>query len=474
MTEMTAEPTDADTVEASSRAMLAVVLTGVFIATLDVAIANVAAPRIGTDLHANGADLQLVVAGYMITYAVLLITGARLGDLAGRRNMFLTGVAVFTAASLACGVAWTAVALIVFRFVQGAGAALMVPQVISLIQLHFRDGARARALSTYAAVIAGGAIAGQIVGGVLVTANILGSQWRPVFLVNVPIGVVLLIAGARSLPRDDGNPGRKLDLPGLAILSLAVFALVLPLVLGHQLGWPTWTWVSLALCVVFAAAFVLVEGRVARVGGSPLLRGELLRAPGVVVGALGLLAATASYAGILFLITLFVQDGLGRGALAAAMVFLPAACAFGFASLNWRRLPAARHRSLPSAGLLLTALACVGLAFSMHAGHISVWMELCILCFGLDMGAAFSPMFTIALSKVPPVYAADASGVLTTVNQLGQVIGVSVYGSVFLSLFHAPSDAPHAGLVTALAMAGGSLLGSLISLGLLRDNPKGP
>ena len=474
MTETTAESTGAVPVQAPPRGLLAIVLTGVFIATLDVAIANVAAPRIGSELHASGADLQLVVAGYMITYAVLIVTSARLGDLAGRRTMFLAGVAVFTAASLACGLAWSAVPLIVFRFVQGAGAALMVPQVLSLIQLHFKDAARAKALSTYATVIACGAIAGQIAGGLLVNADILGSQWRPVFLVNVPIGLVLLIAGARVLPRDEGSPGRKLDLPGLAALSLAVFALVLPLVLGHEVGWPAWTWVSLALSVLFTAAFVLAEGRAARTGGEPLIRGDVLRAPGMVVGALGLLAATANYAGILFLITLFVQEGLGHGALAAAMVFLPSAVAFGYASLNWRKLPATWHRSLPPAGLGLTTLAILGLAFAMHGGRISVWMELCVLCFGLGMGTAFSPMFTVAFSKVPPRYAADASGVLTTVNQLGQVIGVAAYGSVFLSMFHAPSDAPHAALVTMLVMACGSLFGSLISLGLPRNSPKAP
>jgi EmrB/QacA subfamily drug resistance transporter len=456
--------------ETSSRGLLAVLLTGVFIAILDVAIANVAAPSIGTDLHASGAELQLVVAGYIITYAVLLITGARLGDLAGRRRTFLAGVAVFTAASLACGVAWTAVALIVFRFVQGAGAALMVPQVLSLIQLNFAGTARAKALSAYATAIAGGAIVGQIAGGVLVSADLFGSEWRPVFLVNVPIGLVLLVAGARTLPKDPGNPSRKLDLPGLATLSLAVIALVLPLVLGHQLGWPAWTWVSLVLCVIFALAFALVEGRSSRTGGSPLVHGELLRAPGMAAGVLALLAATANYGGMLFLITFFVQRGLGHGALAAGLVFLPAACAFGFASLNWGKLPARWHRLLPSAGLSLTMLALIGLAFAMDAGHISVWMEICVLLFGLGMGSAFSPLFAIALWKVPPANAADASGVLSTVMQLGQVIGVAVFGSVLLNLMHAPSDAPHAGFVTALLMAATGVLGALIALGLPHAN----
>jgi len=279
---------------------------------------------------------------------------------------------------------------------------------------------------------------------------------------------MVLIAGARTLPKDPGNPSRKLDLPGLATLSLAVIALVLPLVLGHELGWPAWTWVSLVLCVIFTLAFVLVERRSSRIGGSPLVHGELLRTPGMAAGALALLAATANYGGILFLIAFFVQRGLGHGALVAGLVFLPSACAFGFASLNWGKLPARWHRLLPSAGLLLTMPALIGLALAMDAGHISVWMEICILLFGLGMGSAFSPLFAIALRKVAPANAADASGVLSTVMQLGQVIGVAVFGSVLLNLMHAPSDAPHAGFVTALVMAATGVLGALIALGLPR------
>ncbi len=218
-------------------------------ALLDASVVNVAAPAIHASLHASGAGLQLVIAGYVITYAVLLVTGARLGDIIGHRTMFLFGVALFTLASLGCGLAGSTSVLVTLRFVQGAGAAAMIPQVLSLIQRSFPGPARARPMRLYAAVLAGGAVAGQVVGGLLVSADLWGSTWRPVFLLNVPIGVVLLIAGSRLLPRGRGEPGRGLDPAGLAILTPAVLALVLPLVLGQSEHWPAWGWACLAASV---------------------------------------------------------------------------------------------------------------------------------------------------------------------------------------------------------------------------------
>jgi hypothetical protein len=304
------------------------------------------------------------------------------------------------------------------------------------------------------------------VGGVLIDADLIGSRLRPVFLVNVPIGVALLAAGLRWLPRDDGRPGRKLDPPGVLSLSLAVFGLVLPLVLGHELGWPLWTWLSLAGSAVMALVFVLLERRASRRGLSPLIHGRLLRSPGLVAGALAIFVALGNYGGILFLLTVHLQSGLGYRPLIAGLVFLPSAIAFAPTSLNWRRLPARWHRRMVPAGLLLSSLALVGLALSVRSGRINAGMELSILLFGTGMGFAFSALFAFALAHVPPANAADASGVLTTVNQLGQVIGIATYGSVFLSLFHTRAESPHAAMITALAMAIGAALAAAISLAL--------
>ncbi|HVU92437.1 MAG TPA: MFS transporter, partial [Jatrophihabitans sp.] len=219
-------------------AILTVLLLGQFMAILDVSIVNVAAPTLRADLHASGAGLQLSVAGYTITYAVLLITGARLGDRIGHGYAFRYGLVGFTLASLACGLAPNTGTLIAFRMVQGAGAALMMPQVMSLIQRTFDGTARARALSLYSAVIAGGAVVGQVLGGVIVSADLFGTGWRPVFLVNVPIGVALSLLAVRDLPADRGQRNRGLDPAGVVTLSAAVLLLVVPLVLGHEEHWP--------------------------------------------------------------------------------------------------------------------------------------------------------------------------------------------------------------------------------------------
>ncbi|WP_181796688.1 MFS transporter [Streptomyces sp. WELS2] len=451
--------------------LLTILLLGVFMAILDVAIVNVAVPKIGTDLGASGAEQQLVIDGYIISYAVLLITGARLGALWGRRAMFLTGVVLFTLASLACGLAWTALALIVFRFVQGIGAALMVPQVISMIQLNFSGDARARALGRYGATISGGAIVGQVLGGVLVAANLFGTEWRLCFLVNVPIGIGLLLAGRRAIPRDTGTPGLGLDLAGLVTLMIAVFALVLPLVLGHQLDWPAWTWVSLALFVLIIPVFALFERRAERTGGSPLIHGRLLRAPGMVVSSLAILVSLGGYGGILFLLTVYVQSGMGHNALVAGLVFLPSAVMFAVSSLNWRRLPAHWHRRVIPAGLALAAVAFAGLALSARSGDINVGMEVSIGLFGTGMGLAFSTLFAFAVAHVPAANAADASGVLTTVNQLGQVIGVAAYGSVYLALASGTGGPSHAAFTTSLAMAAGAAVAALVALRLPADRP---
>ncbi|GGZ72054.1 hypothetical protein GCM10010389_06560 [Streptomyces echinoruber] len=295
-------------------------------ALLDVFIVNVAAPTIGTELRASGADLQLVVAGYAITYSVLPITGARLGDLLGHRRVHLAGLALFTAASLACGLAQGPTGLIVFRLVQGAGSALMIPQVLSLIQRTFTGEARARALGVYSAVLATGAAAGQVLGGVLVSADLFGTSWRPVFLVNVPVGAVLLAVGRRVLPAGEAAERRRargLDLPGLVLLGAAVSLLTVPLVLGQEEDWPLWSWLSMAAAVVLFALFCGYESRPVRRGGAPLISPRVLRHPGMSLAVVRLLAVMAVNAGLLFTLTLHIQGGLGHSALRAGLGFAP-------------------------------------------------------------------------------------------------------------------------------------------------------
>jgi MFS family permease len=415
--------------------MLAVLITGQFMALLDVTIVNVAIPTIKARLHASGAALQLVVAGYTVTYAMLLITGARLGDLRGHRRLFLTGLGTFTLASLACGLAPTTGALVAARFVQGAGAALMVPQILSVIQRRFTGADRARALGVYAATLASGAVVGQALGGLLVSADLLGAAWRPVFLVNVPVGLAAAVLVPRLVPADHVPGGRRLDLPGLFTASSAVLLVVLPLVLGHQQGWPAWTFASLAAGFLLAGVFVRVERSVAARGGDPLLDLRVLRAPGLVAGLAALTAAMIGYGGFLFTLALHLQLGLGDSALRAGLTFAPGAAAFGATGYFWRRLPGRVHHALTPAGFGVAALAYLGLAATLQAGSGGgPWLPVLLVLYGTGFGAAFSPLVTQALVHVPPAEAADASGLLTTTMQLSQVLGVAVFGSLFLSL----------------------------------------
>ncbi|MFI1655294.1 MFS transporter [Streptomyces sp. NPDC020472] len=450
--------------------LLGVVLAAQFMALLDVFIVNVAAPTIRAELSASGGALQLVIAGYTITYAVLLITGARLGDLIGHRRAYLGGLALFTAASLACGLAADAGQLIAFRLAQGAGSALMIPQVLSLIQRNFTGERRVRALSAYSAVLATGAAAGQVVGGVLVSADLFGTGWRPVFLVNVPLGIALLVLGVRVLPRDahaGSTRARALDLPGLLLLAAAVSLLTVPLVLGQEQDWPLWSWLSLGGSLLLAVVFGAHEARLARRGGTPLIAPRVLRIPGMGRAVLWISVAMGVNAGFLFTLTLHLQGGLGHSALRAGLTFGPAAAVFGAVGLTWRRRPARLHRALVPAGFLLAAAALLAVGGLLADGGTGGWgLYPALGAFGAGISLAFSPALTGALATVRPEDAADASGLLATVTQLGQLVGVATFGTLFLGRYAGAGaqDSADALWATALALAAASVVGAVAGL----------
>jgi MFS family permease len=434
-------------------ATLTVLLLGQFMALLDVTIVNVAMPTIRTDLHASGATLQLVVAMYTISYAMLLVTGARLGDLFGRRRTFLIGVSVFTASSLLCGLAPDAVTLVAARFTQGLGAAAMMPQIISVIQLSFQGAARAKALSAYSAVISVGGVAGMIVGGVLVHADLLGAGWRPVFLINVPIGLIVIALVPRFVPADQPPTGRRLDLAGLAVLLPAAFLVVLPVVLGHEANWPVWTYPCFAVGLVLVGLFVRVERGVARRGGDPLLNLDVLRVRGFGRGLFALAAVMITYGAMLFVTALHLQSALGESTLSASLVFAPAGATFGLFGFYWRNLPARLQPSLIPGGFVLTAVAYLLIAYAFGDGSSGgALLYVGLVLFGAAMGCAFGSLTNRILANVPPAEAADASGLMTTTLQFGQVVGVATLGSVFLSLAGTSSSAS-ALAVTFVAMA---------------------
>src|SRR5690242_7050103 len=243
--ELAASPTGLAAVRASRWAALPVVLAGTFMVVLDFFIVNVAMPAMQADLHAGTGALEWVVAGYGLTFATLLITAGRLGDQFGRRRLFSAGLALFTLASAACGLAWSPATLVAARLVQGAAAALLSPQVLSVIGVAYTGPDRVRALSVYGIALGLAAAGGQLVGGVLVQADVAGLGWRSCFLINVPIGVAALALAPRLVPESRAAGAPRLDLTGTLLLTAGLTAIILPLVEGRRHGWPEWTWASL-------------------------------------------------------------------------------------------------------------------------------------------------------------------------------------------------------------------------------------
>ena len=447
-------------------AVLTVILLGYFMAILDVAIVNVALPTIRSTLHSSGAGLQLSVSGYTISYAVFIVTGARLGSRWGHARVFRGGLMLFTLASLACGLSPGTGALVAFRLVQGLGSAVMMPQVLSLIQRTFSGPDRIKAMSLYTAVISGGAVAGQVLGGLIISADLFGWSWRPCFLVNVPVGLIVLAAAGRVLPKDHGEPGRGLDPLGVAVLAPAVLAVVVPLVLGHDEHWPLWGWLLLGASLPAFALFAKVESRVARRGGSPVIPARVLRQPGFAVSVGTLFLSMVLMMGLLFALTLHLQGALGFSALGSGVAFVPQAAAVFLVSMTWRRLPERWYVPAVVAGFGLLAVTLLLLAGTLRGGGtggFDRWVLMTSL--GLGLGLAFSPLMGLLISRVPPADAADASGVINTLTQLGQVTGVATVGTLFLDLDGAGTahSSAHAVTVALCVTAGLAALGAALA-----------
>ncbi|MEU6407088.1 MFS transporter [Streptomyces sp. NPDC046985] len=416
--------------------LLVALLGGMFLGSVDIAIVNVATPSIREHLGASGAEVELIVSGYTLTYAMLLVTSARLGTTHGLRKVYAAGLAIFTLSSLACGLAPTAGVLLAARVVQGAGAALCTSQVLTGIQLYFEGSARARAIGLYTAVLSTSAVLGQVLGGVLISADLFGLSWRPAFLLNVPIGVVLYVLAWRNLPAHDSRDGKRLDLPGVAVLSAALLLLVLPLVLGRESGWPAWTWASLAASVVAFIGFVRVERRQSERGGLPLVTLSLLGQRPVAFALLSQAATVATYFGLLFTLALYLQQGLGKSAAVSGLSLVSWVAAFGIAGPVLGRLRVETRKRAAPLGRIVLAAAFAAIFLSLALGQADNEALLITLLGigGLGYGAGFSGTLTLLTSSVTGEYAAEVSGLFNTTIQVGGSLGVAVFGTVYLDL----------------------------------------
>jgi EmrB/QacA subfamily drug resistance transporter len=425
---------------ASSRwAPLPVVLAGVFMVVLDFFIVNVALPSIQTELHATSGSIEWVVAGYALTSAVLLITAGRLGDRFGRRRLFMLGLALFTLASAACGVAGTPTELVIARLVQGVAGAILMPNVLSIIGVLYNGPDRVRALSVYGTVMGFAAVSGQLIGGGLMDLNIAGLGWRSCFLINVPIGALALAFAPRLIPESRAQSSARLDTPGTILVTATLTAVVLPLVEGRQHGWPAWTWISLGAAPVLLAAFVAQQRMTARTGGSPLLDSSLFRHRSFSAGLVTQLAFWGGQASFFVVLALYLQQGRGLRPLPAGLVFTILAAAYVAASMVAPTLTARHGRRVIGGGalvlasghsLLLAAVADVGVG-----GSVATLVP-GLLLVGAGMGFVLAPLATTILQSLEPERAGAASGMLTTMQGVGNALGVAITGVIFFGALH--------------------------------------
>jgi MFS family permease len=320
-TPTTAVPAGLSGIRASHWAPLPVVLAGTFMVVLDFFIVNVALPSMQGDLHTTSGAIEWVVAGYALTSAIFLIAAGRLGDRIGHRRAFSVGLALFTLASAACGAASTAPVLVLARLAQGGAAALLMPNVLSIIGVLYAGADRIRALSAYGTVMGLAAVGGQLIGGVLVQANVAGLGWRSCFLINVPIGVAALALAPRLIPESRSERTAGVDMLGTVLVSAGLTAILLPLVEGRQHGWPAWTWLSLAAGPIILAGFGAHQRRLARQGGSPLIDAALFRERSFSAGLVTQVAFWAGQASFFLVLALYLQQGRGLSALNAGLVF---------------------------------------------------------------------------------------------------------------------------------------------------------
>lgn len=413
---------------------LLVVLSGSFMTFLDFFIVNVAIPKTQADLHASAAAVQFIVAGYGLALASGMILGGRLGDLCGRRRMFAIGLTLFTVASAACGLAPSAGALIASRVVQGASAALLTPQVLAILSTVYTGVHRARAFGAYGLSMGLAAVFGQLVGGILIQADIAGSGWRSIYLINVPIGIVTLFLIPRTVPEARTGGKAKLDLIGTTLISAALVAVVLPLIEGQEKGWPEWTWISLALAPVLLAVFIAHQRARTAAGRDPLIELGLFRERAFSAGLLSSLAFAMVLASFFLILAVYLQDGRGFSALDSGLTFTCVGAGYFAAMFLAQPLAARLGRQVLAAGAVTTALGYGILAETVsHIGTGgSVWAlapGLAIAGFGI--GIVLVPLSENVLRGIAPESAASASGVLATTQQLGGALGVAVIGVVF-------------------------------------------
>lgn len=434
--------------------VLAIVLIAEIMDLLDSTVITIAAPTVRDDLGGSAVVMQWWAAGYTLAFGVFMIIGGRLGDMFGRRRVFVIGIAGFTLASIACALAPDADVLIATRVLQGGFGALLIPQGLGVIKTIFPPKEMGGAFASFGPVMGLSAIAGPILAGWLVSADLLGTGWRMIFLLNVPLGVVGLIGALRFMPESRSPTRVKLDPLGVVLVSAAALCLIYPLVQGHELGWPVWTFLMMAGGIALLGVFAMVERRAPE---SALIAPSLLRnrayTSGLVVG----IAFFAAFAGLMMVVSLFLQLGLHYSPVNAGLTLVPLSLGVAVtAGGSYALIPRFGRRVL-QAGLLVAIVSLVGLALTVsgQGTDLTKWeLAPAMFAFGLGLGFVFGPLFNVILAGVQDHEVGSASGTLNAVQQLGNAIGVALLATIFFSLLDHGHASPTAMTRTVLVAAG--------------------
>ena len=417
--------------------VLVVVLSALFVQLVDVSIVNVAIPSIQQELHASYGAIQLVLVLYQIGFASVLITAGRLGDIYGRKRLFIIGMSGFTIASAICGAAPNEVTLVVGRLVQGAFSGLMFPQVLSVIQVTFAPRDRGKAFGVLGATIGLATILGPLLGGLLILWNPAGLDWRTIFYVNVPIGIAALVGAVRLLEESKAPDAPRLDLPGVGIITLALLAFILPITEGRDRGWPIWLDLVLLAAIPLFVIFVRYEHRRTAQHKSPLVLMSLFRDRAFT---LGLILSFVVFAGVppfFFSFSVYIQVGIGFSALGAGLTTFPFAVGSALGGALSDRLTKRLGTRVLALGLAILVSGMIGVLLTVHAvgthPHAYQFVPALLIC-GVGFGFFVAPVINIILAGIHSEGAGSASGVLSTVQMMGGAVGVAVIGVIFFGL----------------------------------------
>ncbi|MBT2393057.1 MFS transporter [Streptomyces sp. ISL-1] len=435
-TSMSSQPAVPDTASDRRRWIaLAIVMTAAFMDLVDVTIVNIAIPSIERDLGTSFGAIQWITAGYALAFAAGLITGGRLGDIYGRKRLFLIGITGFTLASALCGFAANEEMLVASRLLQGATAAMMVPQVLAIIHVTFPAHERGKVFGMFGAIIGLGAVSGPLLGALLTQWNLFGLQWRPIFLINLPVGIAGLILGRKYITESRAPKALKLDLVGVALVTLGLLMLIYPLTRGRELGWPLWGHLCMAGSLLVFAAFVAYEKYKTSKDSSPLVELSLFKVKSFAAG-IAVQLTFGIVCGIFFLVwTLYMQIGLGWSPLRAGLTGVPFSIAVSAAAgMSVQKLVPRFGRKVLQAGAVTMATGL--LLYIWEAGRygmgIQSWqMALPLVVMGVGMGLIVAPLTDAVLSEVPREHSGSASGLINTTMQMGNALGLGLVSVVF-------------------------------------------